>query len=234
MSNGAAAEPKRRRSVPLWLETVLLLVVAIVVAAVVKAFLMQMFFVPSGSMRPLLTNDDRILVQKVSYWGDGQVERGDVVVFADPGDRWLGPALAEPTAVQKVLARVGLYPTGGHLVKRVVGVGGDRVKCCDRQGRVRVNGVPLDEDAYLAGDAKPSERRFDVEVPEDRIWVMGDNRPDSEDSRFHQDLPGGGSVPESAVVGKVWGVVWPLSRFGLLETPDTYGNPALQVSGAGP
>ena len=234
MSNGEAAEPKRRRSVPLWLETVVLLVVALVVSAVVKTVFMQMFFVPSGSMRPLLTNDDRILVQKVSYWGDGQVERGDVVVFADPEDRWLGPAIAEPTAVQKVLARVGLYPTGGRLVKRVVGVGGDRVTCCDKQGRIRVNGVPLDEDAYLAGDAEPSERRFDVEVPEGRIWVMGDNRPDSEDSRFHQDLPGGGSVPESAVVGKVWGVVWPLTRFELLETPETYGNPALQVTGARP
>ena len=234
MTSGEAAEPSKRRSMPLWLETVLLLVVALVVSAVVKTFLMQMFFVPSGSMRPLLTNDDRILVQKVSYWGDGEVERGDVVVFADPGERWLGPAIGEPTAMQSALARIGLYPTGGHLVKRVIGVGGDRVKCCDQRGRVRVNGVPLDEEDYLEGDAKPSERRFDVEVPEGRIWVMGDNRPDSEDSRFHQDLPGGGSVPASAVVGKVWGVVWPLDRFELLETPVTFGNPALQVTGARP
>ena len=234
MTSGEAAEPSKRRSLPLWLETVLLLVVALVVSAVVKTFFMQMFFVPSGSMRPLLTNDDRILVQKVSYWGDGEVERGDVVVFADPGERWLGPAIGEPTAMQSALARIGLYPTGGHLVKRVIGVGGDRVKCCDQRGRVRVNGVPLDEEDYLEGDAKPSERRFDVEVPEGRIWVMGDNRPDSEDSRFHQDLPGGGSVPASAVVGKVWGVVWPLDRFELLETPVTFGNPALQVTGARP
>ena len=234
MTSGEAAEPSKRRSMPLWLETVLLLVVALVVSAVVKTFFMQMFFVPSGSMRPLLTNDDRILVQKVSYWGDGEVERGDVIVFADPGERWLGPAIGEPTAMQSALARIGLYPTGGHLVKRVIGVGGDRVKCCDQRGRVRVNGVPLEEEDYLEGDAKPSERRFDVEVPEGRIWVMGDNRPDSEDSRFHQDLPGGGSVPESAVVGKVWGVVWPLDRFELLETPVTYGNPALQVTGARP
>ena len=234
MTSGEAAEPSKRRSMPLWLETVLLLVVALVVSAVVKTFFMQMFFVPSGSMRPLLTNDDRILVQKVSYWGDGEVERGDVVVFADPGERWLGPAIGEPTAMQSALARIGLYPTGGHLVKRVIGVGGDRVKCCDQRGRVRVNGVPLEEEDYLEGDAKPSERRFDVEVPEGRIWVMGDNRPDSEDSRFHQDLPGGGSVPQSAVVGKVWGVVWPLDRFELLETPVTFGNPALQVTGARP
>ena len=231
MSTGAAAAPKKRRSLPLWLETVLLLVVALAVSALVKTFLVQMFFVPSGSMRPLLTNDDRIVVQKMSYWGDHHVERGDVVVFADPGGKWLGPTVAEPTGMQKLLARVGLYPTGGHLVKRVVAVGGDRVVCCDKQGRVRVNGVPLDEADYVAPGAKPSERTFDVKVPEGRIWVMGDNRDDSEDSRYHQDLPGGGTVPESAVVGKVWAVVWPVDRFHVLETPSTYGNPALQVSG---
>ena len=232
MTSRPAAAPRKRRSVPLWVETVLLVVLALVVSAVVKTFLVQMFFVPSGSMRPLLTNDDRILVQKVSYWGDGHVERGDVVVFADPGERWLGPTLAEPTGVQRVLARVGLYPTGGHLVKRVIGVGGDRVTCCDRKGRVRVNGVPLDEGDYVPTGAKPSERTFDVKVPDGRIWVMGDNRPDSEDSRYHQDLPGGGTVPESAVVGKVWGVVWPFNRFDVLDTPSTFGNPALQVTGA--
>ena len=230
MTMGTAAAPKKRRSVPLWLETVLLLVLALAVAAVVKTFLVQMFFVPSGSMRPLLTNDDRILVEKLSYWGDGHVERGDVVVFADPGGRWLGPTMVEPTGAQKVLARVGLYPTGGHLVKRVVAVGGDRVTCCDRKGRVRVNGVPLDED-YVSAGAEPSERDFDVEVPDGRIWVMGDNRDNSEDSRFHQDLPGGGTVPESAVVGKVWAVVWPVNRFHLLDTPTTYSNPELQVTG---
>ena len=232
MTSRPAAAPRKRRSVPLWVETVLLVVLALVVSAVVKTFLVQMFFVPSGSMRPLLTNDDRILVQKVSYWGDGHVERGDVVVFADPGERWLGPTLAEPTGVQRVLARVGLYPTGGHLVKRVIGVGGDRVTCCDRKGRVRVNGVPLDEGDYVPTGAKPSERTFDVKVPDGRIWVMGDNRPDSEDSRYHQDLPGGGTVPESAVVGKVWAVVWPFNRFDVLDTPSTFGNPALQVTGA--
>jgi signal peptidase I len=233
MTTGAAAEPKKRRSVPLWAETILLLVLALVVSAVVKTFLVQMFFVPSGSMRPLLTNDDRILVQKISYWGDNHVERGDVVVFADPDDQWLGPlAAGEPTGVQKVLSRIGLYPTGGHLVKRVIGVGGDRVVCCDKRGRIRVNDVPLDEKDYIAENAVPSERTFDVKVPDGRLWVMGDNRDDSEDSRYHQDLPGDGTVPESGVVGKVWAVVWPLDRFDRLETPTTFGNPALQVTGA--
>jgi signal peptidase I len=231
MSAGAAAEPRKRRSVPVWAETILLLVLALAVSAVVKTFFVQMFFVPSGSMRPLLQEDDRILVEKASYWGGSHVERGDVVVFADPDGQWLGPLVQEPTAFQKVLGGLGLYPTGGHLVKRVIGVGGDHVVCCDRKGRVRVNDVPLDEEDFISDGAAPSDRRFDIEVPEGRLWVMGDNRGDSEDSRFHQDLPGAGTVPESLVVGKVWAVVWPFDRFHRLATPDTFSNPALQVTG---
>ena len=226
----AEGEAKRRR-VPVWLETLILLAVALAVSALVKTFFVQMFFVPSGSMMPLFINDDRILVEKVSYW-DGEVERGDVVVFADPGGEWLGQAGDVPlNGFQTALSKVGLYPTGGHLVKRVIGVGGDRVRCCDKKNRVTVNGVPLEEDDYVMDGFSPSNRKFDVTVPEDRLWVMGDNRSNSEDSRFHQDLEGEGTVPESAVVGKVWAVVWPLSRFSTLETPSTFGNPALLTSG---
>ncbi|MFP5253899.1 MAG: signal peptidase I [Actinomycetes bacterium] len=226
----AEGEAKRRR-VPVWLETLMLLAVALAVSALVKTFFVQMFFVPSGSMRPLFVNDDRILVEKVSYW-DGEVERGDVVVFADPGGQWLGSAGDVPlNPVQTALSKVGLYPTGGHLVKRVIGVEGDRVKCCDKKGRVTVNGVPLEEDEYVEDGLRPSNREFDVTVPEGRLWVMGDNRSNSEDSRFHQDLDGQGTVPESAVVGKVWAVVWPLSRFETVDTPTTFGNPALLTSG---
>src|SRR3954453_10144980 len=120
----AVGESRRRRSLPGWGETIVLLVLALVVSAIVKTFLVQMFFVPSGSMRPLLVDDDRILVQKISYWGGGHVERGDVVVFDDPDGRWLGPESAQHlTHVQKALSEVGLYPTGGHLVKRVIAVG---------------------------------------------------------------------------------------------------------------
>jgi signal peptidase I len=226
-----APEAGKKRKVPLWLETLVLLGVALLVSALVKTFFVQMFFVPSGSMRPLFVNDDRILVEKVSYW-DSEVERGDVVVFADPGGEWLGAAGDIPlNPAQKALSKVGLYPTGGHLVKRVIGIGGDRVKCCDRKGRVTVNGVPLEEGDYLMDGFSPSNRKFDVKVPEGRLWVMGDNRSNSEDSRFHQDLEGGGTVPESAVVGKVWAVVWPLSRSSTLDTPSTFGNPALLTSG---
>jgi signal peptidase I len=215
-----------------WAETVLLLVMALVVSAVVKTFFVQMFFVPSGSMRPLFVDDDRILVQKVSYWS-GDVQRGDVVVFDDPGGRWLGAEGAQQlTPVQKALSEVGLYPTGGHLVKRVIGVGGDHVVCCDRQGRLTVNGVPLDEKAYIAKGAAPSDRPFDIRVPQGRLWVMGDNRGNSEDSRFHQDLPGHGTVPEKDVVGKVWAIVWPFSHAHVLHEPTTFENRKLRATDA--
>src|SRR3954468_6440886 len=121
----AVGQSRRRRSLPVWAETILLLVLALVVSAVVKTFFVQMFFVPSGSMRPLFVDNDRILVQKVSYWA-GDVHRGDVVVFDDPGGRWLGSEGAPRlTPVQKALSEVVLYPTGGHLVKRVIAIGGD-------------------------------------------------------------------------------------------------------------
>jgi signal peptidase I len=227
---GAAGRSRRDR-LPVWAETILLLVLALVVSALVKTFLVQMFFVPSGSMTPLFIDNDRILVQKISYWGSGHVQRGDVVVFDDPDGRWLGREGAPHLSpLQKVLSEVGLYPTGGHLVKRVIGVGGDRVACCDRQGRVTVNGVPLNEKSYLPKGAQPSERQFDVRVPKGRLWVMGDNRPNSEDSRFHQDLAGQGTVPESDVVGKVWAIVWPFGRAHVIHEPKTFESARLQAS----
>jgi signal peptidase I len=227
MSRARHAGEPRRRHIPVWLETVLLLVIALVVSAIVKTFFVQMFFVPSGSMRPLFVDNDRILVEKVSYW-TGDVQRGDVVVFDDPGGRWLGAeGQQQLTPLQKVLSEVGLYPTGGHLVKRVIGISGDHVACCDAQGRVTVNGVPLNEKSYIMKGAKPSERHFDLTVPPGRIWVMGDNRSNSEDSRFHQDLPGGGTVPAKDVVGKVWAIVWPFDRAKLLQEPTTFENPRL-------
>lgn len=219
----ASTEEKRRR-IPAWLETLLLLVLALGLSLVIKTFFVQMFFVPSESMEPLFVTDDRILVEKVSYWND-DVQRGDVVVFRDPGG-WLGPQPALNPA-QKALSLVGLYPTGGHLVKRVIGVGGDEVACCDAEGRVTVNGVPLEEESYIQKGATPSDRRFRVTVPDGRLWVMGDNRSNSEDSRYHTDLEGDGTIPGDAVVGKVWAIVWPPGRFEVIDRPDTFDQAAL-------
>ena len=225
-----SAEPvHRKRRIPGWLELIILLVTALALSLLIKTFFVQMFFVPSESMEPLLVTDDRILVEKVSYW-NADVQRGDVVVFKDPGG-WLGPGPAL-NPVQKALSTIGLYPTGGHLVKRVIGVGGDEVRCCDVQGRVTVNGVPLDEKSYLMKGAAPSERKFDVKVPEGRLWVMGDNRSNSEDSRFHQHLPGGGTISVHDVVGKVWAIVWPLDRVQLVHRPATFDQPALDSGGS--
>jgi signal peptidase I len=179
-------------------------------------------------MEPLLVKDDRILVQKVSYW-KGSVQRGDVIVFRDPGG-WLGP---QPplNPVQKALSTVGLYPTGGHLVKRVIGVGGDEVRCCDADGHVTVNGIPLKEQSYIKKGSSPSDRKFDVKVPEGRLWVMGDNRGNSEDSRYHQNLPGGGTISVDDVVGKVWAIVWPLGRLEVLHRPATFEQQGLGTQG---
>ena len=206
----------------MWQESVLLLGVALVLAIVIKAFFMQAFYIPSGSMNDTLVLDDRILVQKVSYWGGGEPQRGDIVVFADPGG-WLDAAAGETTnPIARALELFGLYPTGGHLVKRVIGVGGDRVKCCDKDGRITVNGVPLHEKAYLAPGQRPSMIDFDVEVQEGYLWVQGDNRANSADSRVHLGDPGGGQVPVEDVVGKVFAVVWPVGHAKVLQRPATF------------
>jgi signal peptidase I len=200
----------------------LLLGVALVLAVVIKSLFVQAFYIPSGSMNDTLVLDDRILVQKVSYWRAGP-QRGDVVVFADPGG-WLGPGEVRTadSAVARTLETFGLYPTGGHLVKRVIGVGGDRVVCCDKEGRITVNGVPLHEQPYLPLGEKPSLIRFDVEVADGHLWVQGDNRSNSADSRVHLGDPGGGFIPVGDVVGKVFLVVWPWSHLSVLERPATF------------
>jgi len=219
-----------RRRWAWWQEIAFLLVLAVAVSLLLKTFVVQMFFVPSASMRPLFVRDDHIVVQKISY-ETGQVHRGDVVVFDDPGGRWLSAEGSTTLpSVEKMLAGLGLFPTNDHLVKRVIGVGGDHVTCCDAQGRITVNGVPLHEQGYIIHGAQPSSRPFDVVVPKGRLWVMGDNRPISADSRYHEELPGGGTVPVRDVVGKVWAIVWPLDRAHLLHRPATFEQPALQAS----
>ena len=173
----------------------------------------------------LLIND-RILVDELTpRWTD--YERGDVVVFKDPGG-WLDgqpqtpaqPPLVE--AVDWVLNFVGISATDSqdHLVKRVIGLPGDHVVCCNALGQITINGAPIDELSYLnlpPGDTAASNEPFDVVVPEDSVWLLGDNRDRSRDARAHQDLPSGGFVPMGNIVGKAFLTTWPLDRLGPID-----------------
>jgi len=224
-TKGRARSRESRQQLPLWQEMILLLVLALVLAIVIKAFFLQAFYIPSGSMENTLRLNDRILVEKVTTWNGASPNRGDVVVFSDPGG-WLDPSEEQPASspVAKALELFGLYPTGGHLVKRVIGIGGDTVKCCDVHGRVMVNGVPLNEQSYVKDHEPPSLIHFKVHVPKGYLWVMGDNRSDSADSRVHLGDPGGGMVPVKDVVGKVFAIVWPLDHATLLHQPATFAH----------
>lgn len=213
--------PEEKRQLPLWQESLLLVATALVLALIVKTFFFQAFYIPSDSMVPTMIEDDKLLVQKWSYW-TGEPERGDIVVFRDPGN-WLSPAESdgEGNPLQSVLEVVGLFPSGGHLIKRVVGTGGDTVKCCDDQGRTTVNGEAVDE-PYLNDQSMNSDQTYEVEVPKGYLWVLGDNRGNSADSRAHLGQPGGGFIAEDDVVGKAWLRVWPAGRFGLISGSDAF------------
>jgi signal peptidase I len=191
-------------------------------------------------MEPGLVKNDRILVQKVSYWGGGEPQRGDVVVFSDPGG-WLGPAdvAGSTNPIAKGLEKVGLYPSGGHLVKRVIGVAGDTITCCDEQGRILVNGRAIDEQGYARpgkidgkdcyGPGTGNCRWTAGPVPAGHVFVMGDNRNHSADSTAHmctQDqtecVPGHEFVSDDLVVGKVLALVWPFSRWSGSGDTDAF------------
>ncbi|GGY43805.1 signal peptidase I [Streptomyces djakartensis] len=220
---------KRRRRRGAVKEIPLLVGVAVLIALVLKTFLVQAFVIPSGSMEQTIQIGDRVLVDKLTPWFGSKPQRGDVVVFKDPGgwlqDEQTTPQQEDPVVVKQVkegLAFIGLLPSDNEkdLIKRVVGVGGDRVKCCDAQGRVTVNGVPLNED-YLYPGAAPSDTPFDITVPQGRLWVMGDHRNNSADSRVHQDTDSG-TVSEDEVVGRAMVIAWPLGHWTTLEEPQTY------------
>ena len=178
-------------------------------------------------MLETLQIDDRIIVNQLTpalY----PIERGDVVVFKDPGG-WLGPSVDEPTdpvvvAVDWFLSAFGITAPDSkqHLVKRVIGVAGDKVVCCDANGLITVNGVPITE-PYIAPGQVPSSVEFDVTVPENSLWVLGDNRGNSEDSRFHADLPSEGFVSNDWVVGRAFIISWPVENWKWLDNyPDVY------------
>nr|WP_244502652.1 signal peptidase I [Streptomyces oceani] len=193
------------------------------VVLLVSTFVVQPFRIPSSSMEPTLRVGDRVLVNKLAYQFGNHPERGDVVVFDGTGSFVPeGRTQEDPLTrlVRAVGARVGLLePPGSDYVKRVIGVGGDRVTCCDERGRVQVNGVSTVE-KYVPHDDEPSAVPFDIRVPEGRLWVMGDHRAASSDSRDFLGKPGGGTVPVDRVIGRVDWIGWPVDRWTTVSTGE--------------
>jgi signal peptidase I len=217
-------EPSGGRGLSLLREAAIIVVSALVLSWLIKTFLVQAFFIPSSSMEDTLQVGDRVMVSRlVPDLLD--VNRGDIVVFKDPGG-WLEP-YQEPdngpvgNALRDAATFVGLLPqdTGEHLIKRVVGTPGDVVECCDAEGRITINGVAVDETEYLAAGAQPSQTEFSVTVPDGMLFVLGDNRQHSKDSRYNTGNPGGGFVPMDNVVGNAFVIVWPFGDARLLRNP---------------
>jgi len=209
-------------------DLLVIFVAAILISFLVKTYLVRSFYIPSSSMENTLQIDDRILVNQLEprFF---PISHGDVVVFTDPGG-WLPSISSEPLnwvvgAVDGVLAFVGLSApdSSNHLIKRVIGLPGDTVECCNEFGQIMVNGIPLEEPYIVLPDAvtKATNDDFSVTVPDDSIWVMGDNRYNSADSAFHRDDPTGGFVKIDSVVGRAFLISWPTQRWGVLDNYET-------------
>lgn len=230
--SGSTAVKKPRS---FWKELPLLIGIALILALLIKTFLVQAFSIPSDSMQNTLQRGDRVLVDKLTPWFGSEPERGEVVVFHDPGGWLEDTATPEPNAVQKFLSFIGLMPSAEEkdLIKRVIAVGGDTVEC-KKNGPVTVNGKALDDKSFIfAGNSACDDEPFGpINVPEGRIWVMGDHRQNSLDSRYHQELPGQGTVSTDEVVGRAVVVAWPVNRWATLPVPSTFDQPGLDAAAA--
>ena len=201
---------------------------ALIVSIIVKTFFLHFFYIPTGSMENTLQVGDRIAVNKFGALFS-EIKRGEIVVFADP-DNWLGQAPDDQNSGligqgKNLLITIGVVPDPAkqYLIKRVIGVGGDTVICCDDQDKLQVNGKSVDE-PYVYENDKASESNFNVTVPEGFIWVMGDHRAASSDSRFHTNDVNSGMVPLNKVVGRATFIVWPVSNLDFLEKGSDLGK----------
>jgi signal peptidase I len=238
----------RRRS--FWREFPVLLVVALVIALLVKTFVVQAFFIPSGSMQNTLDIGDKVLVNKLAYHFR-PIHPGDIIVFDGAGS-WDAPVVSPVSgnpagrvydATLRPLLRsigglFGTAPGQTDYIKRVIGVPGDHVACCNAQGLVTINGVPLHEQGDLYPGNTPGAAplgesgHFSLIVPAGRLWVLGDHRAISDDSRGHVADPGDGTIPESKVIGRAFLIVWPPSRWRVLRIPQTFQQPGVTSAAA--
>jgi signal peptidase I len=229
-----APEARKKKKKSLGRELLTIVLAAAVLTLLVKAFVVQVYRIPTGSMENTLQVGDRVLVNKVVYHFRG-IARGDVIVFSGQ-DSW-GPDAPPPSSdpvvrfADDLLSGLGLYSNQTYYIKRVIGLPGDHVACCDAQGRVTVNGVPLNESSYLYPGNPPSFKFSEI-VPPGHLWVMGDHRSDSDDSRSHPGDPGGGAIPENQVVGRAFLIIWPPAQIRDLPIPSTFQQAALHAGTA--